>query len=481
MRVMVLNPPSRVIKNVVRDLIYGCWCSGKRIGGASTPPLNLLYIATVLKSAGHEVTLLDAIGEGRTLEYVKSKICNYDCLIISTSTMSFHEDADILKELKSANPLLTTIIFGSHPTFMPGHCLSEESVDVTVINEPEITIRELVEQIGQGDDRWKSVKGIGYTYNGRPIINESRPFIENLDELPFPDRTLLPQSIDYFHPLVRKMPYATMMTSRGCPGSCNFCTVGRFYGKKIRSRSTGNIISEIEIIHSQGYREIFFRDETFTFFKDRNKKFCEELINRKYNLSWIANARVGTIDYETARLMKQAGCHTIKIGVESGVQRILNNIKKGITVENTKKTFKILKEAGIDTHAHMMIGCPGETRETIDETLKFIKEICPTTVTMAICTPYPGTELFDIIMREHPEIGDGSDRKLSNVHVSGYYNQYFTDLSNEDIEKYLKRVYQSFYLRPAYWMKWMGKIRNADDAKRIMLAGLNVFNFALER
>lgn len=479
MKILVLNPPSKIVKNVVRDVLYGCWCKGKRIGGTKFPPTSLLYVATVLKENGHTVKLLDAGGEGKSISEVKKKIEDYQVAIISTSTMTFNEDTQVLGELKKENNRLTTVVFGSHPTFMPHYSLAKVAVDIIVQREPEYILRDLMDALEKKDGSWKKTRGIGFREKDKVIINEPYPYIENLDELPFPDRGMLPKDIDYFNPVVKRLPYTTAITSRGCPGKCNFCTVPFFYGKKMRYRSWESIIEEMKLIQSQGYREVFFRDETFTFNKERNVKICQEIIRRRIDLTWICNARIGTIDKETMEVMKEAGCHTIKFGVESGVQKILNNLKKEITIEMIRKTFAWANEMGMNTHAHLMLGSTGETRETIEETINFVKEINPTTVTFGICTPYPGTQLFEEVAREFPEIEDGSACDLRKLHSRGFFNEKFTELTKDELEKSIKRAYRSFYLRPRYLLNALKRIKSWSDFRRAIIAGTNVFDFSL--
>ncbi|OGM01749.1 B12-binding domain-containing radical SAM protein [Candidatus Woesearchaeota archaeon RBG_13_36_6] len=474
MRVLVLNPLSRSTKNIVRDLIYGCWCKGKRIGGAKAPPLSLLYVATVLKEDGFDIGFADAMAEQKESFNIK----DYDFVIISTSTMSFNEDAQYLGELKKENPRLKTIVFGSHPTFMPEYCLSKKSVDFIVRKEPEFIIRDLLRSIKKKRDLTK-VKGIGYREGKRVRINEFYPFIKNLDELPIPDRSLLPKDVDYFNPIIKRMPYTTAMTSRGCPGVCTFCNVPDFYGGSFRSRSAESVIEEIKQIVGMGYREIWFRDETFTVYKKRNNAIYDYIIKNNIDVTWICNARVGTVNKEEMKIMKKAGCHMIKFGVESGVQRILDNVKKNIDVRETKKVFKNANEVGVDTHAHVMLGMPGETRETIKATINFIKEINPTTATFGICTPYAGTPLFKDVSKKDSSIKDGSSIDLKKLHTTGYFNKYFTELTPEELERYVRLAYRKFYFRPSYVLKWLTKLDSMDQFKRVLLAGTNVFSFSI--
>ena len=169
----------------------------------------------------------------------------------------------------------------------------------------------------------------------------------------------------------------------------------------------------------------------------------------------------------------------IKFGVESGVQGILNNMQKGISSEMTRKTFKWAHKVGIDMHAHLMLGSPGETRETIKQTINFVKEIDPTTATFGICTPYPGTELFRQVAKKYPGIGDGSLCDLSKIHTNAFFNETFTHLSKDELEKSVRTAYQSFYLRPSYFLKWLRRINSLDELRRVILAGMNIFSFSM--
>lgn len=478
MRIMVLVPPSKFSRNVARDLIYGCWCKGKRIAGIKFPPLSLLQVATVLKQDGFDVSLVDAAATGMNLEELKRLAPGFSLVVLLTSTMTVNEDAAVLNELKKANKELKTAVFGAHPTFMPRHTLAKEGIDVVVRREAEYIIRDLARALADENDGWQKVKGIGYkTENGEVVLNELYPFIENLDELPIPDRTMLPSGIDYFNPVVKRVPYTTMMTSRGCPGRCTFCSSPSFYGRKIRYRSVESMIEELEFIQKLGYREVFFRDEIFTVVKSRTIALCEEMMRRKLNFSWICSARIGSVDREMMEIMKRAGCHMIRFGVESGSQKILENIKKGITLEETRQTFRWAHEVGLDTHAHLMLGTPGETAETIEETIRFIKEIEPTIITCGICTPYPGTQLFEEVKAKHPEIGDGSQCDLSRLHTKSFYNEVFTELTPEELSAGVRRVYRKFYLRPGYLLKWLFRIKSIDEFRRVTLAGTQVFDF----
>lgn len=480
MKVLVLNPPTRQTGNVIRDVLYGCWCNGKRIGGGTVPPFGLLSLATTLKEGGFEVTFLDAQGMRMPLSKVIDMAPEYDAVVCSTSTMTVNEDSLTLQELKQSNPRLKTVIFGSHATFMPEHTLAKGGIDFLVRNEPEFCVRDLLRALSKNDGSEYQALGVGYkNADGQVVINADYPFIENMDDLPIPDVDMLPKNVEWFNPIVKQMPYVTAFASRGCPAKCTFCTAPYFYGANIRYKSVDRMVQEVKYYLSKGFKEVYFRDETFTANKRFVMEFCQRIIDENIQFTWIANARVVTVDEEMLQLMKKAGCHLIKFGVESGVQELLDNVRKGIRLEDTRRAFKQMHEVGIDSHAHMMLGIPGETEETIEQTIKFVEEIDPTTVTFGICTPYPGTPLYEEVAKVHPEIQDGSDSDLSALHKKGLFNSIYTDLESDSLESAMKRAYRAFYARPEYIMKTLGRMQSVDDLKRFAKAGSQVLDFAI--
>lgn len=477
MKVMVLNPPSRYAKNVIRDLFYGCWCKGKRIASARFPPGTLLYVASVLKEDGNEVVLLDSQSRDLGLDEVKRIVSREspEVIVIPTSTMSFREDVQTLKELKEVADT-TTMAFGSHVTFLPKISLQEDGLDFIVMREPEHIIRDFVRAKRSGKD-FSKVRGLGFRKGKSLKINKPYPFIDPLDKLPIPDRGWI-KEFSYYNPLVKRLPWTTAITSRGCPGRCNFCTSPSFYGNVLRARSPKNVVEEMEYLMGLGYEEIFYRDETFTHNMDRVRKICDLVIKKKLDISWICSARVGTVNRELMVKMRKAGCHMLRFGVESGVQRILDNINKGITVDMTRKTFEWANKIGMETHAHTMLGCIGETWETVDKTIEFVKKIKPTTMTCGAFTPYPGTEVFELVKKQAPEIADGSSSDLSRVHSMGYYNYVFTKLTDREVGYAVKKMYKAFYLRPSYILGRLARIKSLDELRRVVSAGLDVLAFA---
>ena len=479
MRIMMLVPPSKFARNVARDLVYGCWCKGKRIAGIKFPPMSLLSVATVLKNEGFDVVLLDAAAENIKIELIQKEARQYDIAIMLTSTMTLNEDAAVLEDIKKSNPAIKSIVFGGHVSAEAESTLSRQGIDIVVRREAEYIIRDVLRQMLKRSDGWMYVPGISYREDNKVIHNPDYPLIDNLDELPIPDRTMLPENVDYFNPIVKRIPYTTMFTSRGCPGQCIFCSSPTFYGRAIRFRSAESVLKEIKVAVDMGYREIFFRDEIFTISKKRVMAICQGIIDRRLDVTWICSARIGSVDEQMMRIMKKAGCHMIRLGVETGNQELLDNIKKGITLEQTREVFRLAHDIGLDTHAHMMIGVPGETQKTLERTIKFTKELDPTIVTFGIMTPYPGTPIFNSIRAEHPDIGDGTQSDISHLHTRSFYNQYFTELTEAELSRHIRNAYRSFYIRPGYIFRWLMRIRSLDELKRVTLAATMVFDFSL--
>jgi anaerobic magnesium-protoporphyrin IX monomethyl ester cyclase len=481
MKIALVEPCLESKKNVIRDVIYGCWCGGKRIGGATVPPFELLTLATILKQDGHEIVFVDAQAEQLEPDEVSRRITGSKLVICSTSVMTVNSDASYLRDLKAQHPGLMSAVYGSHPTFQPEATL-DKGIDFAIQREPEYVIRDLAAALTRGDmAAARSVRGVVSRDDaGMLIKNQRYPYIEDLDAVPPLDVSLLPDVI-YFNPIVRNIPYITVSSSHGCPAKCNYCTAPFFHGTKTRFQSAQKVLSDIGYYLSHGIREIYYRDETFTADRQRVIDICNGIVERGYKFTWICNARVDTVDKEMLALMKKAGCHLIKFGAESGNQDVLDAIKKGITLEQTRAAFAACNEVGIDTHAHMMIGSPGETYKSMEDSLNLVLNIKPTTVTFGICTPYPGTPLFRDVMRKDPTIGDGAtNAAMDRLHLEGEFNHLYCSVDRKDLRKTLKRFYRRFYLRPGYLVRMIARIRNFNMLRNTVLGGLNVFVFSTQ-
>lgn len=479
MKSLFLVPNSKQVRNIHRDLLYGCWCKGNRIGGGSLPPLTLLSVATVLKKNGFQVELLDMLEEKIPVQEIIKRIGEFRVVFLLTSTMTINEDLFILKELKDRNKNLLTVIFGSHPTFMPELCLKNEVVDFIIRKEPEFVALELIKAINNKKGiKFREIRELGFKENAQIVINEE-PLFSSIDynSIPIPDRSLLFKKAVYFNPFIKKYPYTTAVTSRGCIGDCVFCIVPGMMGHRFRYWNTPKVLEEIEYLLSLGYREIFYRDETFTSYKVRNIEIYENILRKKLKFSWICNVRADTVDKEDLYWMKKAGCRMIKVGVESGVQEILDKSKKNIRISDIERIFKSCGEVGLDTHAHLMFGMPGETEKTIIKTANFIERIKPTTMDVGICIPYPGTELFNMCKETMPEIKAEALIEISNLSLKTNYNHSYTKVPVEYIEKSIYRIYREFYFRPEYVLKRLFKVKSPIELFNLVRSGLNVLKF----
>ncbi len=475
-RILLLNPPTEGVKNTVRDLIYGCWCSGKRIAGAEFPPLSLLSLYTILKKKSKPF-LLDYHNVRWDLDKFLKFTKKFDALIMPVSDESIGEDLSLLKQIKTTNSEIKTFIYGSYCTFYPEKALLHNEIDYIALGEPEPSVIRFPDILELAEPTIEQIpNGFGLKMGKRKVIKEQN-FDYSLDSLPIPDRSPIKEMV-YFNPLTETTKWTTALTSRGCPGSCNFCTSPSFYGKKYRYNSFEWIKKEVEYLKAIGFKEIFYRDETFSVNRPRLQKFTEWLIKDHIDLKWIINVRVGTVNINDLILLKKAGCHTIKIGVESGSKLILDNINKGIKPEHTIKLFDWCKKIGLKTHAHMMLGAPGESIHTYNETMKFLSIIKPDTATFNLFTPLPGTSIFNDLTQQRVYDSDETpNSSLKTLRTELKNKNNYTEFSDDELNKIIRKAYSRFYLNPMYISRLLQSIRSWADFSRILKAGLNVVEF----
>jgi radical SAM superfamily enzyme YgiQ (UPF0313 family) len=319
-------------------------------------------------------------------------------------------------------------------------------IDIIVRGEGEEATRELIENIEKGAPL-SEVKGITFRERNEIIDTEPRSFIKNIDEIPFPSRDLLPMHLYKFN----GVKYATMLTSRGCPFKCSFCSSSRLFGGIWRGRSPENVLEEMKIIHEEySVRNIEFIDDTFTLNQERAEKICDGIIKQGWDVSWGASSRADTLSRRLAEKMKKAGCWIIYLGIESGSQKILDAIGKRITLEQVKKAVKILKDAGIQILGSFIIGFLQDTKETIKETIKFAKSLSLDYAQFSILTPYPGTPIFDYA-KKHGMLLTEDWSKYTGIEpvikIEG--------VSEREIKALFQKAYITFYLRPRIIMRWL--------------------------
>jgi radical SAM superfamily enzyme YgiQ (UPF0313 family) len=416
--------------------------------GASPPPLGLAYIASMLRQS-HEVKIIDSNILNYTIGDVERELRSFnpDVVGITSVTPSIYEAYKVAETAKKVREDCIVVLGGPHATFMPRQTMEEcKYIDIIVKGEGEETTRELIENIEKGASL-KGVKGITFREKNEIIDTEPRPFIKNIDDIPFPSRDLLPMHLYNFN----GVKYTTMLTSRGCPFGCSFCSSSRLFGGYWRGRSPENVLEEMKIVYEEyGIRNIEFIDDTFTLDQKRAEKICDGIIEQGWDISWGASSRVDTLSRELAEKMKKAGCWIIFLGIESGSQKILDAIGKRITLEQAKKAVKILKEAGIQVLGSFIIGFLQDTKETIKETIKFAKSLNLDYAEFSILTPYPGTPIFDYAKKNNMLLTEDWSKYTATepiVKIEG--------ISEKEIKALFQKAYITFYLRPQIVMRWL--------------------------
>ena len=334
--------------------------------GASYP-LGIASLGAVLEQEGHTCIVKDYLFQD--WQKIKPeiseliKIEKFDCVCISCMTTNRIACFDLVKLSKKINPSMKVIMGSCHATIAWNQILQNFPVDFIVLGEGERTIVELLNH----PERKENIRGIAYLENGKIIKTEPRPPIKNLDELPFPKHT-------YFRDRIEKTKRAFMITSRGCPFNCTFCSSSAYWGKWRRQRTVENVIEEIKQLKKDFpmIEKIYFNDDEFLINKEWLFSFCKEI--KKFNIRWECPGRVSSVSEELIKAMKEAGCERIGFGVESGSLKILQSIKKEITPEQTIKAYEICKKYDVKAGMFLMVGLPGETKETINETIKLLKQ-----------------------------------------------------------------------------------------------------------
>ena len=433
------------------------------------PPLGLAMVAAVLEKNGYLVKILDLPVLGFSENSLSTVIRQEkpDVVGVTAMTPMINSAVSIVEKVKECDSNITVVLGGAHATILPEETLkSIPEIDVIVRGEGEQTTLELVKVLEKNPDSLNQVLGITCRERGSVRSNPLGPPVSDLDTLPFPAFHLLPIGKYRLHPpFGRRTPVMPIITSRGCPYRCIFCSKAVF-GKKYRSNSPTYIVNEVLFLMEKfGVKEIKFYDDVFTLDRKRIVTLCMQLKERGMDIPWSCETRVNLVESELLKMMKDAGCYMIEYGVESGNQGILNSLKKDSTLEKTIEAFKLTHEAGIETVAYFMLGSPQETSETIDETIEFAKKIDPDFVQFSTTTPYPGTELYSLAVEEGyvpKKWEEYMYADLKSVDNPGFGTK---TLSGEELREWNKKAYTSFYLRWSYVWKRLRKMKSLGDLK----------------
>jgi len=461
--VLFVNPPSPDGSIYIRDIDR----SGRYTRENTIwPQANLAYLAAVMSDA-YEVDLIDCIAEridwSDFEEYIRAGKPRFIVTNVISSILSNDlKVADIGQAIGAR-----TIAIGPHVTALPEETLREyPNLDFVIMGEAEASLRELVDLV-KDDRSLDGVKGIGFRYeDGTVKVNEARPEIENLDDLPNPRHDLLPLD-KYQLPFIGKR-YTFVMTSRGCPYNCTFCRSPVMWGRKFRQRSPDSIIGELKELKKLGVNSIIFHSDTFTLDKKWLLEFCQKMVQENLGIRWLTNSRADTVDEEMLHWMKRAGCWMIAYGFESGSQEVLDNVKKGITIQQIKGAARWTKDAGIKSWGYFIIGLPGETKETIEATIKLSKELPLYNANFAVGAPYPGTDFYKLVSENGWLLSDSWEDFDQNYSAIVSYDT----LSSDEIIAGIRKAYRAWYLRPKQLLKFAFALRSFKDVKDLVDTGI---------
>jgi len=412
-------------------------------------PLGIAYLGAVAEKAGHEVAVIDCQAEKLTYQTFHKRIAQTpaDIIGVTATTLLYKSAMQIISIAKEVQPDAVTVLGGSHGTFWDEAALNDfPSLDIVVRREGEQTFVELLDKL-QTRKSLDSVLGITFRREEKIIRTPDRPFLEDLDSLPFPAHDLLPlENLKHAGKIL-----FPLITSRGCVYWCDFCSTVRMFGKGYRWRSPKNVVDEMQLVHDKyGVDQVTFYDDAFTVNRDRVIKICEELRTRNLDMAWDCGTRVDMVDREMLKTMREAGCFAVWLGVESGSETILGAMNKRIKLDQTRLAFKAANKAGLMTIANTVIGFPGETEQTAHETIRFIKELNPDSVGFYVATPYPGTPMYE-------QVKQSGWLRVTDFDKYDTANPTFETpwLSMDKLEKIRYKAYQEFYLRPGYVFKMM--------------------------
>ncbi|MGQ9515941.1 MAG: B12-binding domain-containing radical SAM protein [Anaerolineae bacterium] len=449
-------------------------------------PIWLAYATGVLEDAGCQVRLIDAPAEGIPLEQLQHLVESWrpHMLVTDTSTPSFYNDMQVVQELKGRRPAMFCVAAGPHVSALPDEALRQApALDAVARHEYEYTLLELARAFIAGGPL-EQVAGLSFRRQDAIVHNPDRPFIEDLDALPFVARVYKTHlnPLHYFY-AITPYPQVAIVTGRGCPHRCVYCVYPQaFQGRRYRYRSPSNVVAEFEYIARElpQVRHVFVEDDTLTVNRERCRELAERLRQARTGLTFTANSRAD-VDFETLKALKAAGCRMLCVGFESGDDEVLRQIRKGLTTDQMKRFMRDARRAGILVHGCFMAGCPGETPQSLQRTLQLAKELNPDTAQFFPLMVYPGTEAY--AWAEH----------------SGYlrtrdFRQWVTDeglhncvvdlpgLPAEALVAWCDEARRQFYLRPRYIFSKLTQVTShPDEFVRVVKAARAFLPFLFRR
>ena len=476
MNILILNPP------FIGKFSRTSRSPAVTKGGTIYYPFWLAYAAGVLEQNGFCVKLIDAPAQGWDMDAVFSHLSDWqpDLAVIDTSTPSIYEDVKSAEKIKQRFSSCFICLVGTHPSALPEETLKlSDKIDAIARREYDYTLLDLAKALDQLEDL-SSVLGLSFRRDGTILHNQDRPFIENLDDLPFASQ-VYKQHLDirkYFF-AAAEFPMVMIITGRGCPHRCFFCVYPQtFHGRRYRFRSPENVVAEFEYIvkNLPEVKEIGIEDDTFTANRQRTREICKLLIERRLKIKWYCNVRVD-LDFDTMRLMKQAGCRLVTVGFESANQQVLNNIHKGVKVEQIKQFVRDTNKARILVHGCFMAGNPGDTKSTLKDNLRLAKQFNCDSMQFYPLLVYPGTEAYDWAKRNNYILTEDYAKWANR---EGGYNCIIRlpELSEEEIVTQCNQATKEYFLRPHFIFKKLLQIlTHPSEIKRTFMAAITFFRY----
>ncbi len=468
--IVLVNPP------ITLEERYGSFASV----GSQAPPLGLCYLAASVRKCGFSVQIIDAPALNMDITRTTAEIekVNTQLIGLTASTVSIYRASELAKAIKKSGVKAPIMIGGPHVSSLPQETLEEfKEFDIGVINEGEFTLPEIISCYKEGG-KTGTIAGLVYREGEKVVLSPARKNIEDLDSIPYPAWDLLPYLPKHYKPSphsYQRLPSSSLMSSRGCNGTCTFCA-RPFMGEKYRAHSAEYTLGMIDyLVKAYAIKDIMFYDDNFLLDKKRVQTICEELLKKNYKISWSCLARPEITSDDLFDLIKKAGCWQIAYGIESADQTILDTIKKRVTLERISEVIKKTNQAGIHSRGYFMIGCPGETKETIEKTTRFIRESGLKDFHVTFCTPMPGAELFETAHNYGTFERDW--KKL------GFWDPVFIpkDMTKQELIESHRRMYRKFYLRPSIFLRYLIKLLITSPRSIIntLQAGFYVAKYAL--
>jgi radical SAM superfamily enzyme YgiQ (UPF0313 family) len=461
MKVCLIDPPTST------EQIYGDWDLSKL--DTYCPPLGLLSIASYIRYNNHEPIVYDMNAETRQYELIINEIIaiNPDIIGLSAKTISINIAHNIATKIKNKLPNIPIIIGGAHITALPIETLRNyTSFDYGIYGEAEITFLKVINYF-EKHHNVNEIYGLVWRQNGKIMINRPRELIQNLDELPFPAWDLLsgfPHSYKHSALETKRLPAASIITSRGCPFQCTFCDRAVF-GSKVRHHSakyTINMINHLK--ENYGIKDLMFLDDNFLLNRDKLYSICDYIIDNNIDLSWYCMGHAKYLTDDRIKKIRDAGCWIIEIGIESGSDKILKSIKKNTNKAEIADAVKRARKAGLQVKGNFIFGFPEDTKDTIDETIEFAKSIDLTYFQQNFLTVWPGCEIATDLERQGREPDNWSTLAHQRItYVPEGMTQY-------ELIEASKRAFREFYLRPKVIAHYLKNISSWRSFKSLLTA-----------